>query len=68
MLSSKNWASPMVERAEVTKVELLRIWEASMEERAVVAAVAAVMMSEDVELGMGLPSLVWAALPIPHAE
>jgi len=55
MLSSKNWASPMVERAEETRVELLRIWEVSMEERAEVAALAAaVRLAED---GMGLPSL-----------
>ncbi len=45
----------MVERAEDTRVELLRIWAVSMDERAEVAALAAAVRLA--EVGMGLPSL-----------
>lgn len=49
MLSSKNWASPYVERAEVTRaleVMVMERPEELIEERAAVAAVAASATAE----------------------
>lgn len=45
MLSSKNWASPMVKRAEETRLELYRP-VGSMEEMAAAVAVAASATAE----------------------